>query len=64
MWSVLLLGQVYILARHYVKLLFYASQTGFFQSALAHAEYTASPALVWPESPAVEALTNRAPTVL
>ena len=31
------LGQFYILVRHYVKLLFYASETSFFQRAFAHA---------------------------
>ena len=35
MWLVLGLGQLYILARHYLKLVFYASQTAFFQTALA-----------------------------
>lgn len=58
MWAVLLSGEVYILARHYLKLLFYASETALFQNALAHAEYTAAPTLVWPDSPAVESITN------
>lgn len=58
---VLVVGQLYILARHYLKLLFYASQTALFQGALAHAEYTAAPVLVWPDSPAVEAVTNAGP---
>jgi hypothetical protein len=44
--------------RHYVKLLFYASQTAYFQSQLAHAAYTAAPAVVWPDSPAAEAISN------
>ncbi len=61
MWAVLLAGELYILARHYVKLVFYASETALFQSALAHAEYTAAPALVWPDSPAVEAVINAEP---
>lgn len=61
MVAVLLLGQVYILARHYLKLLFYASEIALFQRALAHAEYTAAPVVVWPESPAVEAITNAGP---
>lgn len=61
MWAVLLLGEVYILARHYLKLLFYASETALFQGALAHAAYTAAPAVVWPDSPAVEAITNAEP---
>jgi hypothetical protein len=58
MWAVLISGEVYILARHYLKLLFYASGTALFQHALAHAEYTAAPTLVWPDSPAVESITN------
>ena len=43
-WIALAIGQFYIVLRHYVKLLFYASQTAFFQSQLAHAAYTAAPA--------------------
>lgn len=58
MWLVLLLGEVYIVARHYLKLLFYASETAFFQGALAHAGYTAAPAVVWPDSPAAESIGN------
>ena len=61
MAAVLLLGELYILARHYLKLLFYASQTALFQGALAHAEYTAAPVVVWPDSPSVEAISNAAP---
>jgi len=58
MWLTLLLGQLYILIRHYLKLLFYASETAYFQSTFAHASYTASPVLEWPESPAAEAVLN------
>jgi hypothetical protein len=61
MWAVLASGELYILGRHYLKLLLYASQTVLFQSALAHAEYTAAPPLVWPDSPAVESVTNAEP---
>jgi hypothetical protein len=61
-WLVLALGQTYIIGRHYLKLLVYASETSLFQGTLAHAAYTAAPALVWPESPAVEAVTNAAAT--
>jgi hypothetical protein len=57
-WSSFVIGQTYVLGRHVVKLQFYASQIAFFQAALAHAEYTAAPQHVWPESPAVEALSN------
>lgn len=62
LWLVLGLGQAYIVGRHYLKLLVYASETALFQGALAHAAYTAAPVLVWPESPAVETITNAEPT--
>lgn len=55
------IGQAYIVGRHYVKLLVYASETALFQGALAHADYTAFPLLIWPDSPAVETLTNAEP---
>jgi hypothetical protein len=58
MWATLAVGQCYIVFRHYLKLLFYASEVAFFQSALAHASYTAAPAVVWPDSPAAEAILN------
>lgn len=61
MWLTLALGQFYILARHYLKLLSYASDTALFQRALAHASYTAAPAVVWPDSPAVESIVNADP---
>jgi hypothetical protein len=61
MWAVLLLGQAYIVARHYLKLVFYASETALFQAHLAHAAYTASPTPVWPDSPAAEAIVNADP---
>jgi hypothetical protein len=56
MWIGFLVSQLYILARIWAKLVFYASETVLFQQALAHAEYTATPAPVWPESPAAEAI--------
>ena len=58
MWIALAIGQFYILLRHYVKLLFYASQTAYFQGELAHAAYTAAPPVVWPDSPAAESIGN------
>jgi hypothetical protein len=57
-WIAFAVGQLYILLRHYVKLLFYASQVSFFQSRLAHAAYTAAPPVVWPDSPAAESIGN------
>jgi hypothetical protein len=61
-WVVLAVGQAYIMARHYLKLVFYASEIALFQGALAHASYTAAPAVVWPDSPAAEAIVNAEPT--
>jgi hypothetical protein len=63
MWVALVLGELYIVGRHYVKLLFYASETAFFQGALAHAGYTAAPVPVWPDSPAAEMIANADRTV-
>jgi hypothetical protein len=57
-WLVLAIGQIYIVVRHYLKLLFYGSQTAYFQGALAHAAYAAGPPIVWPDSPAAEAIGN------
>jgi hypothetical protein len=57
-WLAFTLGELYLLLRHYLKLLFYASQTAYFQGALAHAEYAAAPPVVWPDSPAAEAIGN------
>ena len=58
MWLGLIAGEVYIVLRHYLKLLFYASETVFFQGSLAHAAYTAAPPLLWPDSPAAETIGN------
>ena len=57
-WTTLLAGEVYVVARLWVKLLFYASQTAFFQGRLAHSGYTAAPLPSWPESPAAEAIIH------
>lgn len=55
-WVLLLAGQAYVLARLWVKLFFYASEVAFFQDALAHAGYTATPPSAWPDSPAADAI--------
>ena len=57
-WVVLLTGQLYLLARIWARLAFMASEAVFFQGELAHAQYTAAPDPVWPDSPAAEALDN------
>jgi hypothetical protein len=54
----LLVGQAYIAARLFVKLSFYASAVALFQDRLAHADYTAAPRAVWPDSPAIETITE------
>jgi hypothetical protein len=58
LWLVLATGQLYIVVRHYLKLVFYGSQAAYFQGSLAHAAYTAAPPVVWPDSPAAEAIAN------
>jgi hypothetical protein len=63
MWLTLAAGQLFIVARHYLKLLVYASEVALFQGALAHAAYAAAPAVVWPESPAAEAVLNADATI-
>ena len=56
LWLGMAIGQLYILARLWVKLVFWASETALFQGRLAHAGYVARPAPVWPESPSAEAI--------
>ena len=55
-------GMLFLLVRLALKLAFFASQTAFFQRSVAHADYTAAPPLLWPESPAAEEISNAAPT--
>jgi hypothetical protein len=56
MWLGLLIGQLYVLARLWVKLVFWASETALFQGRLAHAGYVAAPMPEWPDSPMADAL--------
>jgi hypothetical protein len=53
-------ANLFLLARLALKLVFFASQTALFQRSLAHAEYTAAPEILWPESPAAEEIINAA----
>jgi hypothetical protein len=53
------IGQVYIVLRVIVRLLFVATQTALFQGNLAHAGYVARPIPKWPDSPAAEAIGPR-----
>ena len=57
-WLAFLGAQLYLVARIWAKLAFMASEVVFFQGELAHAQYTAAPELVWPDSPAAEAIDN------
>lgn len=57
-WLALLLAELYLLLRVWAKLAFMASEVVFFQGELAHAEYTAAPRIIWPDSPAAEAIDN------
>jgi hypothetical protein len=56
MWIGFALGQLYVVARLWVKLVFWASETAFFQSRLAHAGYVNRPEPLWPESPEADAI--------
>jgi hypothetical protein len=56
MWVGFAIGQIYVIGRLWVKLVFWASETSLFQRRLAHAGYTASPQPAWPDSPAADAI--------
>ena len=56
-WIGLAVGQLYVLARLWVKLVFWASETALFQARLAHAGYVARSEPRWPESPTAEAIS-------
>jgi hypothetical protein len=53
--------KAFVAVECFLVLAWYAAATSLFQSRLAHAGYTASPPLVWPESPAAEAIANLPP---
>lgn len=57
MWLAFAIGQLYLLARLWVKLVFWASETALFQSRLAHIGYVNRPEPTWPESPQAEAIS-------
>jgi hypothetical protein len=54
-WLAFGVGQLYVLGRLWVKLVFWASATALFQGRLAHAGYAARRLPAWPDSPAAEA---------
>jgi hypothetical protein len=53
-WFGFAISQLYLLARLWVKLVFLASETVFFQGRLAHAGYIARLPMPRPEPPIVE----------
>jgi hypothetical protein len=53
-WVGILIGQIYILGRLWIRLIFFASEISLFQSRLAHAGYIASAPVTRPEPPLVE----------
>ncbi len=53
-------GQAWILARVATKLAFLSTAAVLLQDGLSHADHTAAPLPVWPESPAAEAIENAA----
>jgi hypothetical protein len=61
MWLGFAIGQLYLLARLWVKLVFWASETALFQGRLAHAGYVAAARPIRPDSPAAEALGGFTP---
>jgi hypothetical protein len=54
-------GEMLLALQLFLVFASWASATALFQSRLAHASYTAGPAIVWPESPAAEAIANLSP---
>ncbi len=50
--------EIGLLARSLDALALAASAIALFQHALAHADYTAAPLPIWPDSPAAEAIEN------
>jgi hypothetical protein len=61
MWLGFAIGQLYLMARLWVKLVFWASETALFQGRLAHAGYVAAARPIWPDSPAAEAIGGFTP---
>ena len=56
--AVLGIGALYLIARLATRLAFLASAMALVERRFAHAEYTAPPLPVWPDSPAAEAIEN------
>ena len=58
--AVLAIGGIYLLARLAIRLAFLAGAMTLLERSFAHADYTAPPLPVWPDSPAAEAIDNAA----
>jgi hypothetical protein len=56
--AVLGIGALYLVARLATRLAFLATAMALVERCFAHAEYTAPPLPVWPDSPAAEAIEN------
>ena len=56
MWLGVAVGQIYVLARLWIKLTFWASETALFQARLGHAGYVVRAQPTWPDSPAADAI--------
>jgi hypothetical protein len=57
-WIVWPVGLFVAAALPLMRLALAAAQVVLFQHALAHADYTAAPLPIWPDSPAAEAIEN------
>jgi hypothetical protein len=57
-WMGLVVSEMYVAARLWVKLVFWASEVALFQARFAHAGYVAAPLPAWPDSPAAEAIRS------
>jgi hypothetical protein len=62
-WRTWTIAQAAIAIETSLVLAWFATAVSLFQARLAHAGYTAAPALTWPDSPAAEAIANASPTV-
>ncbi len=60
LWLGVLVGQAYLVTRLVAALVFYASQTAYFQSQLAHPTYVATPQPRWPSPTPADAAPTTA----
>jgi len=60
LWVGVVVGQAYLVTRLVAALVFYASQTAYFQSQLAHPTYVATPQPRWPSPTPADATSTTA----